>query len=69
MAHSLIQATSTAESWGQQVRGPQHLVERLRPTVEKLGGRLGPATPDVEPERERDPTERPRARRHLRQHS
>ena len=40
MAHYLIQASYTAESWGQQVRSPQNLVERIRPTVEKLGGRL-----------------------------
>ena len=40
MAHYLLQASYTGESWGAQLRGPQNVIDRLRPAIEGLGGRI-----------------------------
>ena len=40
MAYYLIQASYTGESWGAQIRSPQSPVDRLRSTVEGLGGSI-----------------------------
>ena len=40
MAYYLIQAAYTGESWGTQIRSPQNLLDRLRPTFEGLGGSI-----------------------------
>src|SRR5262245_13415847 len=40
MPQYLIQAAYTPESWASQLRQPQNAVDRIKPAVEKLGGRL-----------------------------
>jgi uncharacterized protein with GYD domain len=40
MAHYLLQAAYTNESWGAQIREPKSVVDRLRPAVDKVGGRI-----------------------------
>ena len=38
MAYHLIQATYTGDAWGIQIANPQTPLDRLRPSVESLGG-------------------------------
>ena len=40
MAYYMIQAAYTGESWGTQIGSPQNIVDRLRPTFERLGGSI-----------------------------
>ena len=40
MPYYLFQAAYTGESWASQTRSPQNAVERLRPAIEGLGGRI-----------------------------
>jgi len=40
MAHYLIQAAYTPESWNTQIREPKNVVDRIRPAVDKAGGRI-----------------------------
>ena len=40
MPHYLIQTAYTTEAWGAQVANPQSAVDRVRPAVEGLGGRI-----------------------------
>ena len=40
MAYFMIQAAYTGESWGAQIGSPQNIVDRLRPTFERLGGSI-----------------------------
>ena len=38
MPHYLLQASYSGESWGTQIKGPQNVIDRVRPAVEALGG-------------------------------
>ena len=40
MPHYLLQASYTGEAWGTQIRGPQNVIDRVRPAVEGLGGSI-----------------------------
>lgn len=40
MAYYLYQASFTAEAWAKMVREPQDREKALRPSIEKLGGKL-----------------------------
>jgi uncharacterized protein with GYD domain len=40
MAHYLVQASYTPESWAALVKNPQDRNEIVRPIIERLGGRL-----------------------------
>ena len=40
MPHYLIQAGYTSEAWATQTRNPQNAIDRLRPAIEGLGGRI-----------------------------
>ena len=40
MGHYLIQAAYTNESWSTQIREPKSPVDRIRPAVDKVGGRI-----------------------------
>jgi uncharacterized protein with GYD domain len=40
MAHYLIQASYTPESWAALIKNPQDRNEVVRPAIERLGGRL-----------------------------
>jgi uncharacterized protein with GYD domain len=39
MAMYLFQVAYTGEGWRTQVQNPQNVLERVRPTLERLGGR------------------------------
>ncbi len=40
MPHYLIQAAYTPEGWAALVKTPQNRVEAIRPSIEKLGGKI-----------------------------
>ena len=40
MPYYLFQAAYTGDSWAAQTRSPQNPVERLRPAIEGLGGKI-----------------------------
>src|SRR5713226_2294286 len=40
MAYYMLQAAYTLEAWGAMVKNPQNRMEAIRPTVEKLGGKI-----------------------------
>jgi uncharacterized protein with GYD domain len=40
MAYYMLQAAYTPEAWGAMVKNPQNRMEAIRPTVEKLGGKI-----------------------------
>ncbi len=40
MPHYLIQAAYTPEGWAALVKTPQNRVEAVRPSIEKLGGKI-----------------------------
>ena len=40
MPYYMLQATYTPEAWGAMVKNPQNRIEAIRPTVEKLGGKI-----------------------------
>ena len=43
MPHYLLQIAYSSESWAAQVNDPQNRVDRVRPAIEKLGGKLNAA--------------------------
>ncbi|HEU4352376.1 MAG TPA: GYD domain-containing protein [Burkholderiales bacterium] len=40
MAHYMLQASFTSEAWAKMVNEPQNREQAIRPTIEKLGGKL-----------------------------
>jgi uncharacterized protein with GYD domain len=42
MPYYLVQAAYTPEAWKAQVRSPQNVIDRIKPAVEAVGGRLDP---------------------------
>src|SRR5258708_14095510 len=40
MPYYMLQAAYTPEAWGAMVKNPQNRMEAIRPTVEKLGGKI-----------------------------
>ena len=40
MPYYMVQAAYTSEAWAAQIQNPQDRVEAIRPTIEKLGGKL-----------------------------
>ncbi len=40
MSAYLVQAAYTGEAWGTQVKSPKSAMDRIRPAIEKLGGRI-----------------------------
>ena len=40
MPYYLVQAGYTAEAWRTQTGSPQNIIERLKPTVDNLGGTI-----------------------------
>jgi uncharacterized protein with GYD domain len=42
MPYYLIQAAYTGEAWKAQVKSPQNVVDRIRPAIEAVGGRVDP---------------------------
>lgn len=40
MPHYLLQAAYTGDAWGDQIKGPQNVIDRVRPAIEGLGGKI-----------------------------
>jgi len=40
MAHYMFQVSFTADAWAKMVREPQNREQAIKPTIEKLGGKL-----------------------------
>ena len=40
MAYYLLQAAYTGDAWGTQIKGPQNVIDRVRPAIEGLGGKI-----------------------------
>ena len=43
MPHYLLQASYNGEAWATQIKGPQNVIDRVRPAVERLGGSVDSA--------------------------
>ena len=40
MPYYMIQASYSSDAWGSQIKNPQNHAEAIRPSIEKLGGKL-----------------------------
>ena len=40
MPYYMIQASYSSDAWGSQIKNPQNRAEAIRPSIEKLGGKL-----------------------------
>ena len=40
MPHYLLQVAYTGDAWGNQIKSPQNVIDRVRPAIEGLGGRI-----------------------------
>ena len=40
MPHYLLQAAYTGDAWGNQIKSPQNIMDRVGPVIEGLGGRI-----------------------------
>ena len=38
MPYYLLQAAYTGDAWGNQIKGPQNVIDRVKPAIEGLGG-------------------------------
>jgi uncharacterized protein with GYD domain len=40
MPHYLVQVTYTPEAWATQLKNPQSRIDAIRPSIERLGGKI-----------------------------